>query len=66
VTEIVRQGYLVLADISGYRTYLAGVELEHSHDVLADLLGIVIDQLCPPMQLAKLEGDAVVCRPPTQ
>jgi uncharacterized protein YndB with AHSA1/START domain len=61
MTDIVRQGCLVLADISGYTNYLAGVELEHSHDILADLLGLVTDGLCPPLHLAKLEGDAVFC-----
>jgi hypothetical protein len=29
------RGSLVLADISGYTRYLAGVELEHSRDALA-------------------------------
>jgi uncharacterized protein YndB with AHSA1/START domain len=57
----VRQGCLVLADISGYTSYLSGVELEHSHDILADLLGLVSGGLCPPLRLAKLEGDAVFC-----
>jgi uncharacterized protein YndB with AHSA1/START domain len=61
MAEVVQQGCLVLADISGYTAYLAGVELEHSHDILADLLGTVTDGLCPPLQLAKLEGDAVFC-----
>jgi Protein of unknown function (DUF2652) len=61
VAESVRTGYLVLADISGYTKYLSGVELEHAHDILADLLGLVADGLCPPLQLAKLEGDAVFC-----
>ncbi len=64
MTEIVRQGCLVLADIGGYTAYLAGVELEHSHDILADLLGMVTDGLCPPLRLAKLEGDAVFCVSP--
>ena len=27
---------LVLADISGYTSYLAGVELDHAQDILAD------------------------------
>jgi uncharacterized protein YndB with AHSA1/START domain len=64
MTEVVQQGCLVLADISGYTAYLAGVELEHSHDILADLLGTVTDGLCPPLRLAKLEGDAVFCFSP--
>ncbi|MFL5822490.1 MAG: DUF2652 domain-containing protein [Solirubrobacteraceae bacterium] len=58
----VRRGCLVLADISGYTRYLTGVELEHSHDVLADLLGVVAGGLAGVGPLAKLEGDAVfVC-----
>jgi uncharacterized protein YndB with AHSA1/START domain len=61
MTDGVRQGSLVLADISGYTSFLAGVELEHSHDILADLLGMVTNALCPPLRLAKLEGDAVFC-----
>src|ERR1700724_1281830 len=64
MTDGVRQGCLVLADISGYTTYLAGVELEHSHDILADLLGMVTRSLCPPLRLGKLEGDAVFCVAP--
>jgi hypothetical protein len=53
---------LVLADISGYTRYLAGVELAHSHDVLADLLGVIASELVAIGVLGKLEGDAAfVC-----
>jgi uncharacterized protein YndB with AHSA1/START domain len=57
----VERGCLVIADIAGYTKYLAGVELEHSHDVLADLLTTVVSQMRGLMHLAKLEGDAVFC-----
>ena len=30
----------VIADISGYTGYLAGVELDHAQDILADLLRV--------------------------
>src|ERR1700736_4403369 len=66
MADVVREGCLVLADISGYTNYLAGVELEHSHDILADLLGMVSAGLCPPLRMAKLEGDAVFCVTPEQ
>jgi uncharacterized protein YndB with AHSA1/START domain len=56
-----REGTLLLADLGGYSAYLGGVELEHSHDILADLLGVVTEGLCPPLRLCKLEGDAVFC-----
>ena len=49
---------LVLADISGYTSYLAGVELDHAQDILADLTDAVVRALRPMFRLAKLEGDA--------
>src|SRR5262245_47306645 len=52
-------GSLVLTDISGYTTYLLGTELEHAQDVLADLMGVVVSNLQPPLRVSKLEGDAV-------
>jgi uncharacterized protein YndB with AHSA1/START domain len=57
----VEEGLLVVADISGYTRYLSGVELEHSHDILADLLGVVTERLGESLQIAKLEGDAIFC-----
>jgi len=49
---------LVIADISGYTGYLAGVELDHAQDILADLIDTMVGALRPPFQLSKLEGDA--------
>jgi uncharacterized protein YndB with AHSA1/START domain len=49
---------LVIADISGYTSYLAGVELDHAQDILADLVDTVVGALRPTFRLAKLEGDA--------
>src|SRR3954447_4344655 len=57
----VSSGPLVLADLSGYTSYLGGVELEHSHDVLADLLETVVGALRGALAIDKLEGDAVFC-----
>ena len=49
---------LVIADITGYTSYLAGVELDHAQDILADLVDTVVAALRPTFRLAKLEGDA--------
>lgn len=49
---------LLIADISGYTGYLAGVELDHAQDILADLMGTIVTALRPGFRLAKLEGDA--------
>jgi uncharacterized protein YndB with AHSA1/START domain len=62
----IEHGTLLLADISGYTKYLTGVELDHSQDILADLLGVVVGHLQGPLHLAKLEGDAVFCFGPDE
>jgi hypothetical protein len=49
---------LVIADISGYTTFLAGAELDHAQDILADLMNTVVTSFRPAFRLAKLEGDA--------
>ncbi|MFN8634658.1 MAG: DUF2652 domain-containing protein [Chloroflexota bacterium] len=48
----------VIADISGYTQFLAGVELEHGQDIITDLMDTVVRSLRPPFRLAKFEGDA--------
>ena len=48
----------VIADISGYTTFLAGVELDHAQDIVADVMDTVVKAVRPPFRLAKFEGDA--------
>lgn len=52
-------GYLVLADISGFTSYLAQVELDHAHEVLRELLETIVGKFKTLLTLSKLEGDAV-------
>jgi hypothetical protein len=54
-----QHGYLLLADISGYTSFVAGTELEHSHEILSDLLVAVCEKIESLMTIHKLEGDAV-------
>ena len=66
--------YLLLADISGYTGFMAGVEDEHGIDfsagipaaysVLGALLDAVIEGVEPDFALVKLEGDAVFAAAP--
>ncbi len=58
------RGCLVIADITGYTEYLAGSELEHAQDVLADLMRTVVAAIRPVLRLAKLEGDAAFAHAP--
>jgi hypothetical protein len=61
---LTQHGYLVLADISGYTSYLAGVELDHAHEILTDLLEVIVGRFKSSLTIAKLEGDAVFAHAP--
>jgi hypothetical protein len=54
-----QHGYLVLADISGYTSFLAGTELEHAHEILTELLEVIVHKFETLLTISKLEGDAV-------
>ena len=56
----------LIADISGYTEYLAGVEIDHAQDILADLISTVVTSLRPTFRLSKLEGDAAFCFAPAE
>jgi hypothetical protein len=63
-------GPLVLADISGYTSFLRDVASAHpdafadgavptAYAVISSLLDGIIDRLTPPFTLSKIEGDAI-------
>ena len=70
----VSDGYLLLADISGYTGFLTSVEQAHDVDfsggipagytVLGQLLDSVVEGVEPEFGVAKLEGDAVFATAP--
>lgn len=59
-----QHGYLLLADISGYTSFVAGTELDHSHEILTDLLETICAQIEKLLTIHKLEGDAVFAYAP--
>lgn len=61
-----QQGYLILADISGFTSYLAEVELDHAHEILSDLMEIIVRNLRSLLTISKLEGDAVFAYAPVE
>ncbi len=58
------EGYLLLADVSGFDAYLADVELEHAQGVVAELLELIMASLAPPMHIASIHRDAVLAYEP--
>src|SRR2546427_3363804 len=55
----VQHGFIVLGDVSGYGEFIAKTELDHSREILAELLSTLCE--CAPgrLSVAQLEGDAV-------
>ena len=53
------EGFLVLADISGFTRFVTASELEHGARVTGQLLEAVMRGLAPPLEIQELEGDAV-------
>jgi len=59
-----QDGYLLIADITGYTAFLRESELDHAKDSLRSLLDLLIEQTKPPLQISRLEGDAVISYAP--
>ncbi|NOH03720.1 MAG: DUF2652 domain-containing protein [Chloroflexi bacterium] len=59
MSSVMQHGYLLIADISGYTSFVAQTELEHSHEILSDLLSVVCERIETLLTIHKLEGDAV-------
>jgi hypothetical protein len=66
MSTITQHGYLVIADISGYTSFVAKTELEHSHEILSELLELLVSRFQPTMTISKLEGDAVFAYAPKE
>jgi len=54
------EGYLLIADITGYTLYLHESELEHAQDTLTSLLEVLVEHTRPPLVISRLAGDAVI------
>jgi hypothetical protein len=52
-------GYLMLADISGYTSFVAKTEIEHADLALSFLLEVMVEKLGSVLTIGQLEGDAV-------
>jgi len=55
-----REGPIVLADISGYTTWVASTELEHSRKAVGMLLEAMIESLRDRLAAGQVAGDAVL------
>lgn len=61
-----QKGYLLLADISGYTSFIARTEIEHAENVISPLLETIIEKFGDLLTFVKLEGDAVFAYVPEE
>lgn len=59
-----QQGFLLIADITGYTMFLTQSELEHAQGILDSLLKSVLSDIKAPLALSNLQGDAVLAHLP--
>lgn len=55
-----QDGYLLIADITGYTSYLTKSELDHAQGTLTSLLELLMAHTRPPLIISRLAGDAVI------
>src|SRR5919108_2695183 len=55
------EGFLVMADISGYTKFVAGTEAEHSREILAELMDGIAKSFGGKLTIDQVEGDALAC-----
>src|SRR5688500_7130241 len=54
------KGFLLIADISGYTSFLRNSELDSAAEHLRAFLDILIENTKPPLVVSRLQGDAVI------
>lgn len=59
--ESVKNVVMAIADISGYTKFMVstGIEIKHSQYIISQLIESIISQVKIPLELSKIEGDAV-------
>lgn len=55
----VKNGYLLLADLSGFTQFMASSELDHAQEIITELIDTVCKSLKPIFKIAEIEGDAI-------
>jgi len=58
------KGFLLIADISGYTSFLSQSELEPAAAHLSVFLDLLIEHTRPPLLVSRLQGDAVISYAP--
>ena len=60
----IKNGYFILADISGFTSFMEETEIAQSSNILRNIIELIIGNFTPTMKLAEVEGDAVFAYAP--
>lgn len=55
-----QEGLLVLADISGYTAFVTKTEMDHSWEILHELLEVMVHSSEGKLEVSQVEGDAIL------
>jgi hypothetical protein len=56
----IHNGYMLIADISGYTAFLTSSEQDHANPILHSLLTSLVEQVGEPLHFWRMDGDAVL------
>lgn len=54
-----QQGYIAIANIFGYTSFLNKTEIDHAQSIVNNLLNTLIENIKPPLVFSKIEGDSI-------
>jgi len=63
---MIKKGYFIITDITGYTIFLNKSELDHAHHIIQALFESQIEVIGEPLQISNFQGDAILCHVPEE
>lgn len=63
---MIKKGYFIITDITGYTIFLNKSELDHAHHIIQALFESQLDVIGEPLQVSNFQGDAILCHVPEE
>ncbi len=60
----IESGFFFISDISGYTRFLTQSELGHAKEILDAIFDSMLEHVEAPLEVSKVEGDAIFCHVP--
>ena len=63
---MIKKGFFIITDITGYTIFLTKSELDHAHHIIQALFESQLDVIAAPLQISNFQGDAILCHVPEE